>query len=311
MNGIQIGFMWGLSTAQVGELEASAVDSLWAGGHVASRNPGQEAMVALARLSSITQRVRVGTSVLLLPLYPPAIIAKQVADLDRLTGGRITLGVGIGGEYPAEFEACQVPLGERGARTNEAIDLMRKLWTAEEVDHDGPFFPMRRVRIHPAPVQAGGPRIIVGGRKEPAMRRAALRGNGWMPYLYSPRRYAKSVATIREFAAKANRNLDGFEWCAFVFTNAHPDRERAREEAAKFLGGNYAQNFDEMIGSVAAVGSPDEVRARLQQFVNVGARHLILVPATRDAAGAWDVIRRVLDEVVPGVGLTPATVPNR
>lgn len=311
MNGIQIGFMWALSTAQIGELEASEVDSLWAGGHVASRNPGPEAMMALARLSAVTQRVRVGTSVLLLPLYPPAIIAKQVADLDRLTGGRITLGVGIGGEYPAEFAACQVPLGQRGARTNEAIDLMRKLWTAEKVDHDGPLFPMRGVRIHPAPVQAGGPPIVVGGRKEPAMRRAALRGDGWMPYLYSPRRYAQSVATIRAFAAEANRDLDKFEWCAFVFTNAHPDRERARQEAAGFLGGNYAQNFDEMIGSVAAVGAPDEVRARLQQFVDAGARHLILVPATRDGAGAWDIIRRVLKEVVPGVRLHPGTVPNR
>jgi probable F420-dependent oxidoreductase len=303
LNGIQIGFMWGLSTAQIGELEASAVDSLWAGGHVASRNPGQEAMMALARLCSVTQRVRVGTSVLLLPLYPPAIIAKQVADLDRLTGGRITLGVGIGGEYPAEFEACQVPLGQRGARTNEAIDLMRKLWTGEEVNHDGPLFPMRGVRIHRAPVQAGGPPIVVGGRKEPAMRRAALRGDGWMPYLYSPRRYAKSVATIRQFAAEANRNLDRFEWFAFVFVNAHPDRDRARNEAAGFLGGNYAQNFDEMIGSVAAVGTSDEVRARLQQFVDAGARHLILVPATRDGAAAWDIIQSALNEVVPGVGL--------
>ncbi len=301
MNGIEIGFMSSFPLEKVGELESSAVDSLWVGGHVASRNPGPEAMMALARLCAVTQRVRVGTAVLLLPLYPPAIIAKQVADLDRLTGGRITLGVGIGGEYPAEFEACQIPLGQRGARTNEAIDVMRKLWTGKEVDHDGAFFPMRGVRIHPAPVQAGGPQIVVGGRRESAMRRAAHRGDGWMPYLYSPRRYAKSVATIRECAAKANRSLDRFEWCAFVFVNTHPNRERARQEAAQFLGGNYAQNFDEMIGSVAAVGAPDEVRACLPQFVDAGARHLILTAATRDSA--WDVIRRVIDEVVPGIGI--------
>ena len=80
------------------------------GGHLASPNPSPEAMIALARLASLTERVKVGTSILLLPLYPPALVAKQIADLDRVTGGRVLLGVGVGGEYPGEFRrGCRFP----------------------------------------------------------------------------------------------------------------------------------------------------------------------------------------------------------
>ena len=115
-----------------------------------------------------------------------------------------------------------MPIKERGRRANEAIPLLRRLWTAEEVSHEGAFYAMRDVKIHPAPLQPGGPPIIVAGRQEAAMRRAALLGDGWMPYLYSPRRYAASVATVKAAAAEAQRDLADFEYYAFVFTNVTP-----------------------------------------------------------------------------------------
>lgn len=290
--------MVGGDVAAAVRLERLGADSLWTGGHVASPNPSPEAMTALARLTAVTERVRVGTAVLLLPLYPPAVVAKQVADLDRATGGRIVLGVGVGGEYPQEFRACGVPVAERGRRTDEAIPLLRRLWTGEPVTADGPFHPMADVRIHPAPVQPGGPPVVVAGRKPPAMRRAALLGDGWMPYLYSPRRYAASVTTVRELAAAAGRDLSAFGWYAFVFVNVDDDGVRARQEAARTLGGTYRQDFREMLDSVAAAGTPHEVTAVLQAFVDAGARHLVLTPAagTGDPAG---VVGRLLDEVVP------------
>ena len=117
MSGLSVGFVSSTSIDEVAALEALPVDSLWVGGHVASPHRAPEAMVQLARLAAVTRRVRIGTSILLLPLYPPAIIAKQIADLDQATGGRISLGVGVGGEYPAEFRACGVPVRERGWRT--------------------------------------------------------------------------------------------------------------------------------------------------------------------------------------------------
>jgi probable F420-dependent oxidoreductase len=288
----------------VSDLEMAAamdqmpVDSLWVGGHVASRNPSPEAMVALARLSAVTKRVRLGTSVLLLPLYPPAIVAKQIADLDRATSGRLILGVGIGGEYPQEFRACQVPVTERASRTNEAIPLLRRLWTAQPVTHVGPHYSMEEVRIHPAPAQEGGPPIVVAGRKEPAMRRAAILGDGWMPYLYSPRRYAASVTTIRAVADEIGRDLSGFGWCAYVFVSIDDDSERAKEAAAAMLGGVYSQDFRGMIDRVTASGTRREVVDKLKAFADAGARHFVLLPAW-SAEARLTVTERLLDEVVP------------
>src|SRR5205085_12525772 len=170
------------------------------------------------------------------------VVAKQFADLDNATGGRVTLGVGVGGEYPGEFRACQVPIVERGARTDEAIPLLRRLWSGEPITHDGAFYAMDDVRIHPAPAQPGGVPIVVAGRQPVAMRRAALLGDGWMPYLYSPRRYAESVARIREEAAAAGRDLTGFGWTLFSFLSIRTDGDEARREAAQMMGGPYRQD---------------------------------------------------------------------
>jgi alkanesulfonate monooxygenase SsuD/methylene tetrahydromethanopterin reductase-like flavin-dependent oxidoreductase (luciferase family) len=257
-------------------------------------------MVALARLAAVTEQVTVGSSILLLPLYPPALVAKQIADLDRVTGGRVALGVGVGGEYPGEFRAVEVPIAERGRRTDEMIPLLRRLWTAEEISHDGRYYHLDQVRIHPAPAQGGGPPIIVAGRKEPAMQRAALLGDGWFPYLYSPRRYAVSAEVIRQSAVEAGRDLDGFEWCAFIFVNVNPDPSTAREEAARTLGGTYGGDFRELIDSVAAAGDPSEVIAKLCAFYDAGARHFVFLPATAGGESG-PVLDRLLGEVLPAL----------
>jgi probable F420-dependent oxidoreductase len=294
-----VGFVCQPERSLVEAFEALPVDSLWVGGHVASTNPSPEAMVQLARLAALTSRVRVGTSILLLPLYPPAIVAKQIADLDRATGGRVTLGVGVGGEYPQEFRACQIPVAERGARTDEAIPLLRRLWSGEEQSHTGPYYSMEAVRLHPAPVQPNGPPIIVAGRKERAMQRAVELGDGWMPYLYSARRYADSVGTIRRLADETGRDLTDFEWLAFVFVNVHDDGEKAKEEAAEFLGGNYRQDFHSMLSRIAVAGSADDVVSGLAEFVRAGATHLVFTPATRSRSK--DVALQIMHEIVPRV----------
>ncbi len=297
---VQIGIVAVGDAQRVRELEALPIDSLWVGGHIASRNPSPEAMVGLVRLATLTERVMVGTSILLLPLYPPALVAKQIADLDRATNGRVLLGVGIGGEYAQEFRALQVPMEERGRRTNEMIPLLRQLWTAEEISHAGRYYPMEDVKVHPAPLQPGGPPIIVAGRKEPAMRRAALLGDGWFPYMYSPRRYADSVAVVRQTAEDAGRALDRFHWCVWVFLNINPDGDTAREEAARTMGGTYNQDFKPMIDSVAAAGTPAEVTTKLQAFYDAGARHFVFMPATA-GADPQPVIDRLFDEVAPAL----------
>jgi probable F420-dependent oxidoreductase len=300
MTSVSFGFVCSAGREEVEALEALPIDSLWVGGHIAAPNGAPEAMVKLAQLAALTRRVRVGTSILLLPLYPPAIVAKQIADLDQTSGGRISLGIGVGGEYPQEFRACGVPVAERGRRTDEAIPLIRRLWSGEEISHPGPFYPMEAVRIQPAPLQAGGPPILVAGRKEPAMRRAALLGDGWMPYLYSPRAYAASVQRIGEIAAGAGRDLSRFQWTQFLFTTVREDREQALEEAAAFLGGTYRQDFRAMVDHVAAAGTVEQVAARVQAYVDAGAREIVFAVAALD--GRLEMARRIVGEVIPRIG---------
>jgi len=298
---LAIGFVAGGDLKRVAQLEELSIDSLWTGGHVAAVNPSTEALTSLGRLSAATERVEVGTSILLLPLYAPAIVAKQIADLDNATGGRVVLGVGVGGEYPQEFRACQVPIQERGRRTDEAIGLIRRLWTAEEITHEGPFYAMENVKVHPAPAQPGGPPIVVAGRKEPAMRRAARLGDGWMPYLYSPRRYAASVETIRAVAADAGRDLSDFGWYAWIFVNVDADGDRARDGAARTMGGSYRQDFTQMVDGVAAAGTPAEVQQKLEAFVEADARHFIFMPAGGPDGDPDRIVRALVDEVIPAV----------
>jgi alkanesulfonate monooxygenase SsuD/methylene tetrahydromethanopterin reductase-like flavin-dependent oxidoreductase (luciferase family) len=159
---------------------------------------------------------------------------------------------------------------------------------------------MEYVKVGPAPAQPGGPPIVVAGRQEAAMRRAALLGDGWMPYLYSPRRYAASVETVRQVAAAAGRDLTGFEWYAYVFVNVDPDGEEARRGAARSLGGQYNQDFKQMVDSVAAAGTPEEVTRKLTAFVDAGATHFIFTPSP-GSGDADTVIRRLLEDVIPAV----------
>ena len=210
----------------------------------------------------------------------------------------MTLGVGVGGEYPAEFEACGVPIGERGPRTDEAIPLLRRLWTGEPCRTTGASSTSTACASTQPPVQGADLPIVVAGRQPVAMRRAARLGDGWMPYLYSPRRYAESVATIRETAAADGRDLSTFEWFAFVFVNVDDDGDRARHDAAHFLGGTYTKgDFAAMIDRVAAAGTVDQVTSTLQAFVDAGARHLVFTPMVR--GDARPLLDRLAGDVLP------------
>ncbi len=191
------------------KVERAGFDSFWLDDHIAFRGNFLESLAALAAAAARTERIILGSLVYLLPLRRPAIAAKAAATVDYLSGGgRFIFGVGVGGEEAREFEVCGVPKTERGARTDEAIEVLRKLWSGEAVSHEGVFFRFSNARQSPPPPSAGGPPIWVGGRSEAAQRRAALLADGYAPYLFSPSRYERGVEFIRRCAAEAGRALD-------------------------------------------------------------------------------------------------------
>jgi probable F420-dependent oxidoreductase len=285
--------------------EALPIDSIWQGGHILSPASTGEAITRLALITAWTDRVRVGTSILLLPLYHPVVVAKQLADLDSRSGGRVSVGVGVGGEFPAEFQAVGIPLAERGARTDEAMEVLRLLWKGGRVSHHGRFFGFDDIELQPVALgrdeahrmQTGGPPLFVSGRKEAAMRRAARLGDGWMPYLMSPSAYERSVQTIRKEAEAVGRDMAEFEWMMYLYTSIRKDGDRARQDVSAFLGRSYGERPRDMLDRIAPAGTPEEVAGRLQQYVDVGVRHFIISPATPD--DTFEVIQLAAEEVLP------------
>jgi alkanesulfonate monooxygenase SsuD/methylene tetrahydromethanopterin reductase-like flavin-dependent oxidoreductase (luciferase family) len=228
----------------------------------------------------------------------------------------VTAGVGVGGEFPQEFAAVGVPVAERGARTDEAIDVLRALWRGGPVTHRGRVVELDDVTLRPVvpPPDAaggarvgrpGGPPLVVSGRTPAAMRRAARRGDGWMPYLVSPDAYARSVRTVREEAERAGRDLAGFEWLLYAYCSVRRDGDRARDDVARFLGGAYGDAPPEKLARIAPAGTPEEVAARLQAYVDAGARHIVVSPAAPE--DTLEVVRLAAEEVLPRLTL-PAPV---
>ena len=259
-------------------VEDLGFDSVWTGEHVVWRHPMYDGLMVLAAAASATTRVRLGTSILLLPLKHPILVSKAVTTLDHLSGGRASLGIGVGGEYPKEFEAMGIPRNERGARADESIEIMKRLWTEDEVTFHGRFFHLEEVTLEPKPVQKPHPPILVGGRRG-ALRRTALYADGWMPYMYTPEMYRDDWQKIEEMAGKAGRDPAAIERTLYVFTSVAESYEVAAQAAAKALGGNYAQDFDRLVHKYPIVGTPEQCAERIDLFRQAGVRHFIFAPA--------------------------------
>lgn len=279
--------------------EELGYDAIWVSEHIAFHVPTFDAVTTMAALAARTSTIRIGSAIVILPLRPPAAVAKAVSTLDIISGGRVTLGVGVGGEFPKEFEVCGVPLGERGGRTNEAIEVMRTLWTQDSASYQGKYFQFSEVAMQPKPVQVGGPPIIIGGRSEAALRRAARLGDGYMPYLFTPSQFAASLDKIRTYAAAAGRQLDRFQATLYQFIYVADTYDDAFRQANNRLSTNYNQPFDKLVDRYCAVGTPDACIARLQAYIDAGARDMILVPTTSNAADFARQAQRLAREVVP------------
>ncbi|MEM9254947.1 MAG: LLM class flavin-dependent oxidoreductase [Pseudomonadota bacterium] len=262
--------------------EALGYDFLSTGEHVFFYGPIGNGLIALAAAAGATERIRLMSTITLVPLYPAALLAKLVVSLDQVSQGRFHMGVGVGGEFAKEFEACGVPVKERGARTNEALELFKRLCAEEEVSFDGRFTTLSGVTLSPKPVCKPNPPIWVSGRSEAAMRRCARFGDGWLPYMYTPEKLAESLATIGAMSAEYERAAT-VRPGLFIFFAVHEDRDTAVEMAANRLSKQYNQDFSQLVYKYAIAGTPDECIARIQAYRDAGAQTIILNSACPQA----------------------------
>lgn len=296
---LKVGAVLGGEHLRLGpQLEQQGYDSLWVSEHILFHGPILEAAPQLGLLAGITERAMLGTAIYLMPLRQAALTAKTFSTLDVLSHGRIALGIGVGGEFPREFEAMGVPVNERGARVNEAMRVAKRLWTEDHVSFEGKFYRLNDATMAPKPVQPGGPPIIVAGRTEHAQRRAARLGDGYMPYLYTPDRYRAAVAEISKQAEAAGRDLTNFHWTLYQFTALADTHEVAHQRAVARLTRQYSQDFESLVERYCVLGTAEECAERLSQFVEAGVRHVILVPICPDEEFA-DHLHRYQTDVLP------------
>ncbi len=298
---VHCGLVLGGTDARVVDLarrgEAAGFDSLWTGDHVSFHVPILESLTLLSVVAAVTERVALGTAVYLLPLRHPTLTAKTTSTLDMLSGGRLVLGVGVGGEFPAEFEACGVPVRERGTRADEAIAVLRELWSRDAVTHAGRHFRFGPISIDPKPAQIGGPRIWVGGRKAPALRRAGRLGDGYISHMASPEMFRAHLEEIRTHARDAKRPPASFGTAAFLFTVLDDRYEAALERAATMLGTIYNRPFRDAARKYCLLGSAEDCLERIEQFVHAGCRHILLAPL----GDPESFLERATAEILPGL----------
>jgi len=205
------------AAAEVGRLaESLGYDSLWAGEHVVLPTPRAdpspmepdeailEPLVALAHLAASTERILLGTGVIILPQRNPLVLAKQVASLDVLAGGRLILGIGVGYLEP-EMTAIGVPMEGRGSRSDEYLAAMRSLWENDAPAFHGRYVDFEGVDAHPRPVQRPLP-VVVGGHTERAFERAARHADGWYGFLVGLRAMASHRAGLAAACERAGRS---------------------------------------------------------------------------------------------------------
>ncbi len=254
--------------------EESGFSAIAVGDHLAFALPILDPFVQLAQAATLSEKLALHTSVYLLPLRHPTPVAKQAATLDLISGGRFIMGLGVGGEFPGEFAAAGVPHNQRGARLDEGIAVLRKLWTGEPVSHEGRFFTFPETQMLPKPARPGGPPLWVGGRTAAAFRRAGALCDGYISYVVTPDQYRSALEAIGEEFEQAKRDLPEYGTAHLLFMRLGPSYERAFDDANALLSKRYAMDFSRATKRYVALGQPADIAATIEAFYRAGVRHL-------------------------------------
>ncbi len=268
-------------------VEALGFDSLWLSERLTGDAP--DPLVALAVAAGRTTRLKLGTSVLVLPGRNPVVLAKELASLDRLSDGRLLPAVGLGAPTPVEHRAFGVARKERAAWFDEALPLMRRLWTGEEVDHEGGRFRVEGVTLRPRPVQ-DPLEVWLGGVAPSELRRCGRLGDGWLPSFCTVDDVRDGWSAITAEAERHGRAIDPEHLGALVAYARH----EVPEPVAALLA-HRRPGLDP--GAVVPIGR-DALRSRLEGFIAAGASKFVVV-ALDEAADAIDELAALADAVGP------------
>ena len=237
-------------------------------------------VLALTYAAAVTTKIRLGVSVIVLPMHHPIHVAHQLATLDYLSNGRAILGAGLGrDDHYAQF---QVPREQRVRRFREGVELIKALWTDPKVDYHGNIYHLNGGTMALKPVQKPHPPIWFGGRHPDALRRAATIADAWMGSGSSSiAAFAHAVPILKAELEKAGRDPATFPISKRVFLSVHERSDVARAEVHRWYNDIYHK--PERADGSGIHGTPEQVRARIEELVEMGASHLLLNPVCRYA----------------------------
>jgi probable F420-dependent oxidoreductase len=284
-------FLWTLSDL----CERSDIDSLWLSDRLSSPAPTPEVMTTLAAVAARTTRLKFGPSVIVLPYRTPVVAAKEMATVDWLSRGRLFPAVGVGVELPREFEASGVPFRERGRRTDEAIRVIRMLWTQDEVTFQGEFYKLDRISVLPKPWQSPPP-IWIGGKSEAAQKRTARLGDGWMPSFITPDEFRAGVERVQELAAAEGREVPADHFGTLINFALAESPEQGQTLAAPFIPRGRVD--DATLRQCTAFGPAEVVAGKIEEYVKGGGSKFILRPMCPSEM-MLDQLARLAAEVIP------------
>jgi probable F420-dependent oxidoreductase len=250
-------------------------------------------LVALTAIAAATRRVTLGTAMLLGALRQPVLLAHSIATLDRLSGGRLVIGLGAGFAAPEterQFAAAGVPFRGRTGRLEETVTVLRALWSGKPVSHAGRHFTFDDVTIGPAPHTPGGPPIWLAGAGATAEQRVGRLADGWLPYLPTATAYAEGWQRVRD-AAGPTPPTPGLYMTVALDSSVERATTRLRETVERW----YGYPFDVVSGLQATfAGTPDGLRERLAPYLAAGVEHVVLRAADDDAERGLDALAGAL-----------------
>ena len=271
------------------QVEALGLDAVWIEDRVFHAANMLDPLMLLGWASACTRRIQLGTAVLVLTLRNAAVVARQVSTLHHLSGGRLALGVSLGGR-PEEYLGLGVPMKRRVSLFRESVTVLRRLLAGQPVDLQGEFFRLENAMVRPAaPIP-----LYVGGHAEGALRRAGELADGWIMGPFGTLRdFAPAWRVVQDAARAAGRDASALTAGRLVYVAVDEERGRARDALRGFLHGYYGSRFD--VDQSAIFGPPGEVAARLAEHVEAGITRLMLGVPTLHIGH----LQRVAAEVAP------------
>lgn len=270
----------GFIRAYLARAEALGFHSAWVVEQVVGAIPSLEPIELLTYAAAVTTRLRLGSAVLLTALRDPVHTAKSLTTLDHLSGGRLMVGVGLGGQ-PAVYPAYGLTAERRAARFAEGLEVMKRLWTEPRVTFEGQFFRLTNLPQEPKPVQTPHPPLWFGAHHPNALERTARLGDGFMGAgSLSTAKFADEVQVLRGLLSKAGRDAAAFPIAKRVYIAVDRDRARAGRRLTEWFGAFYGR--PQMAEEVSVWGSPEDCLAGLRQVTAAGAGMLMLNPVFDD-----------------------------